>query len=116
MKRERIVSYDPKRHKDRTDRDRVRRLSDADIAKAVAADQDAAPLLTQDWFREAQAMPPLTKKGVFLRLDPDILQWFKRQGPRYQTRMNAVLRAYMEAHAGPRRPLRRRRSAVRGAP
>ncbi len=98
MKRENIVRYDPKKHKDRTDWDRVRRLTDEDIAKAIASDPDAAPLLTKEWFKHAQVMPPLTKKGVFLRLDQDILDWFKRQGPRYQTRMNGVLRAYMLAH------------------
>jgi uncharacterized protein (DUF4415 family) len=96
------VKYDPKKHKDRTDLERVRRLTDEDIAKAVASDPDAAPLLTKEWFRHARVMPPLTKKGIFVRLDPDILDWFKRQGPRYQTRMNAALRAFMEAHGPPR--------------
>ena len=112
MKQERIVKYDPKRHKDRTDWERVRRLSDEDIAKAVASDPEAAPLLDKEWFKRAQLMPPLTKKGVFLRLDPDVLDWFKRQGPRYQTRMNGVLRAYMEAHGTSRRRSRRPRSAA----
>jgi uncharacterized protein (DUF4415 family) len=35
---------------------------------------------------------------VSLRLDSDVLDWFKQQGKGYQTRINAVLRAYMEAH------------------
>ncbi len=39
-----------------------------------------------------------------MRFDPDVIEWFRTQGPRYQTRMNAVLRAYMEhtrtEHAG----------------
>ncbi|SEK82838.1 Protein of unknown function [Roseovarius azorensis] len=37
------------------------------------------------------------KTAVSIRLDPDVLAYFKRQGKGYQTRMNAVLRAYMEA-------------------
>jgi len=37
------------------------------------------------------------KSAISLRLDPEVLDWFKAQGPGYQTRMNAVLRAYMEA-------------------
>jgi uncharacterized protein (DUF4415 family) len=41
---------------------------------------------------------PQAKEGVYLRLDQDVLEWFKAQGPGYQTRINAILRAYMEAH------------------
>lgn len=37
------------------------------------------------------------KEAISLRLDPDVLDWFKTQGPGYQTRMNTVLRAYMDA-------------------
>ena len=33
-----------------------------------------------------------------MRIDEDVLAWFRAQGPGYQTRMNAVLRAYVEAH------------------
>ncbi len=40
-------------------------------------------------------MPP--KASVSLRVDADVLKWFKAQGPGYQTRMNAVLRAFKEA-------------------
>ncbi len=37
------------------------------------------------------------KAAISLRLDPEVLEWFRTQGPGYQTRMNAVLRAYVEA-------------------
>jgi uncharacterized protein (DUF4415 family) len=37
------------------------------------------------------------KSAISLRLDPEVLDWFKTQGPGYQTRMNAVLKAYVEA-------------------
>ena len=37
------------------------------------------------------------KEAISLRLDPDVLDWFKTHGPGYQTRMNTVLRAYMDA-------------------
>jgi len=37
------------------------------------------------------------KEAISLRLDHDLLDWFKTQGPGYQTRMNTVLRAYMDA-------------------
>ena len=39
---------------------------------------------------------PARKAAISLRLDPDVLAWFKAQGPGYQTRMNAVLKAYMD--------------------
>ena len=41
---------------------------------------------------------PKTKPLISIRLDSDVLEWFKSQGAGYQTRMNAVLRMYMEAH------------------
>lgn len=40
------------------------------------------------------------KEAISLRLDHDVLDWFKTQGPGYQTRMNSVLRAYMDAAGG----------------
>jgi uncharacterized protein (DUF4415 family) len=41
--------------------------------------------------------PVLPKAAVSLRLDQDVLSWFKDQGPSYQTRMNSVLRAFRDA-------------------
>ena len=42
---------------------------------------------------------PASKKQITLRLDPDVIDFFKAGGPGYQTRMNAVLRSYMLAKA-----------------
>jgi uncharacterized protein (DUF4415 family) len=44
-------------------------------------------------------MLPETKNLISLRVDPEVLTWFRSQGKGYQTRMNAVLRAYMKAHS-----------------
>ena len=45
-----------------------------------------------------QSLPPIPRKAaISLRLDAEVLDWFKARGPGYQTRINAVLRAYMEA-------------------
>ena len=44
----------------------------------------------------AELRLPQNKKGVFLRIDPEILEWFKEKGRGYQTRINAVLRRYVE--------------------
>ena len=99
-KRKRTVRSGSKGRRGRTDWDRVDRQTDDEIAAAVAGDPDAAPLLPATWFREATLLPPLTKKGVFLRLDPDVLAWFKAGGPGYQTRINQALRAFVQAHLG----------------
>ncbi|MGH7628188.1 MAG: BrnA antitoxin family protein [Gemmatimonadales bacterium] len=111
MKKQRIVRYDPRKHKDRTDWEALRNQSDEDIARAVAADPDAAPIMDAAWWREATVVLPATKVPVSVRLDRDVLQWFKQQGPRYQSRINAVLRAYMEANAKRGRPRRGSRGA-----
>lgn len=49
-----------------------------------------------DWSK-ARIETPEAKQAISLRVDPDVLEFFKSQGRGYQTRMNAVLRAYMEA-------------------
>ena len=48
------------------------------------------------WVRAAAL--PRTKQQITLRLDADILDYFKSTGSRYQTRINAVLRAYVDVH------------------
>jgi len=45
--------------------------------------------------RGLKAIP--AKASVSLRIDADVLEWFKAQGPGYQTRINAVLRAFKDA-------------------
>jgi uncharacterized protein (DUF4415 family) len=82
----------------RTDWERLDRLTDAGIAAEVAADPDAAPIADDAWFRDAELVLPEPKQAISLRLDPDVLRWFKDQGPGYQSRMNAVLRRYAAAH------------------
>jgi uncharacterized protein (DUF4415 family) len=52
----------------------------------------------EEFWRNARIVAPPRKASVHLRVDQDVLAWFKAQGPRHLTRMNAVLRAYMEAH------------------
>ena len=78
----------------RTNWAEVDALTDDDIARAVADDPDAAPL-DIDWS-DAKVYFPLLKRPTSLRIDPDVLAFFKAGGKGYQTRMNAVLRSYME--------------------
>ena len=55
--------------------------------------------LDEDFWRHARVVVPPGKKSVHLRVDADVLAWFtKAQGRGHLTRMNAVLRSYMEAH------------------
>jgi uncharacterized protein (DUF4415 family) len=50
------------------------------------------------FWAKAEPKTPESKKGVYIRIDPDILDWLKKQGKGYQTRINAQLMAYYEAH------------------
>lgn len=81
---------------DRTDWARVDAMTEEEIDAAARSDPDAQPTTEEDWA-EAVVILPGPKQLVCLRIDRDILDWFRVQGRGYQTRMNAVLRAYMEA-------------------
>ena len=88
-----------------TDWKRLREMPDEDIAAQIAADPDVAPVLDEDWFARAEVRAPRqTKVAISLRVDPDVLGWFKATGGQYQSHMNQVLRAYVEhqLHKRPR--------------
>jgi len=89
------------RRKGRTDWARVDALTDEDIAKAVADDPDAAPI-DVDWSDAVLVIPP-KKKAISIRVDEDVLDFFKRQGEGYQRRINAVLRSYMQQKTKPKK-------------
>ena len=76
----------------RTDWDRLGSMTDLDI------DFSDAPKLGKAFFQNSRMRLPQGKHSLSLRLDKEVLDWFKRQGRGYQTRINAVLRAYVEAH------------------
>jgi len=89
-----VVSRDdPRRGK--TDWERVRKLTDEEIEAAMADDPDWAELKDLDWSQAVLVVPP-RKKAISIRVDEDVLAFFKAQGAGYQRRMNAVLRSYME--------------------
>jgi uncharacterized protein (DUF4415 family) len=60
-------------------------------------DTSDIPALDEAFFAEAELRMPQAKPSITIRLDPDVLEWFKGQGKGYQTRINAVLRKYVEA-------------------
>lgn len=75
----------------RADIERLRTMSDAEVASTSPLDLRNLP---PDFWDDATVVPP-PKAAISLRVDQDVLDWFRSRGPRYQTRMNAVLRAYM---------------------
>ena len=83
----------------RTDHARLRAQTDADVEQAAAGDPDWEGV-SDDWYRAAQAVMPGPKRLLSLRLDEDVLSWFRAQGPGYQTRINAVLRAFVVRQRG----------------
>ena len=81
---------------DRTDWARVDAMTEQELERAIAADPDA-DIPNLDWTK-ARLVLPQRKQSVHLRIDPEVLSWFRRQGPGYLTRMNAVLKTYYQAH------------------
>jgi uncharacterized protein (DUF4415 family) len=80
-----------------TDWNRLRRLSDAEIRNGIEGDPDVHPTDEAFW-KNAKVVLPRPKEVVTMRLDADLLEWFRRQEG-YQTRINAILRAYMKANS-----------------
>ena len=76
----------------RADLARLRRMSDAEIERTAPAE---LPLFSADFWDDAAIQVPIRKTAISLRVDEDVLAWFKSEGPRYQTRMNAILRSYV---------------------
>ena len=93
-KRSKTHSAGSDRSRGLTDWQYLDRVTDDEIAAAVANDPDAAPL-DVDWSK-AVLVVPSRKKAISIRVDPDVLDYFKNEGPGYQRRINAVLRSYVE--------------------
>jgi uncharacterized protein (DUF4415 family) len=80
-----------KQKKTKTDWNRLAKMKDQDI------DYSDDPELDEEFWKNAEYGILANKRLLSIRLDSDVIQWFKEQGPFYQTRMNAVLRAYMKS-------------------
>ena len=85
----------------------LKAMSDDDI------DFSDIPELTEAQAKTGIVVYPDNKTQLTLRLDPTVVRWFKSQGPRYQTRMNAVLRAYYEAQTSGKVPTRPRKTGTK---
>lgn len=84
-----------RRGEDRTDWAKVDAMTEADLERAIAEDEDERDL-DPDWTR-AELVLPRPRQSVHLRLDPEVVDFFKAGGKGHITRMQAVLRAYVDA-------------------
>ena len=84
-------------HKSRTDIKRLKSMKDPDIVTDADAPAWTPEMFAKAVVRKGLPMPP--KKSLFsFRVDADVLEWFRSHGRGYQSQINALLRAYMEAH------------------
>ena len=82
--------------KNRTDWKRLRSRSDRQVRRAIESDPEARPTDAEFWKKARVVIPP-PKGTITIRLDADLLEWLRKQKG-YQTRINAVLRTYMDAN------------------
>ena len=87
-----------------TDWQRLRDMPDKAVTSAAETDPDNLPL-DDPFFETARRLPPSAllkeaKQQITLRIDADVLEWFRASGSGYQSRMNAVLKAYVQTHSG----------------
>lgn len=100
-KRNDIVRYSAKqirkqlkRGEDQTDWTKIDRTTEADIEASIKCDPDDIEC-EPDWTTAIAGIPP-RKESVTLRIDEDVLKWFRARGKGYQTMMNNVLRAFVQ--------------------
>ena len=56
------------------------------------------PELDDDFWAKAKVVMPKAKEQISIKVDREVLAYFRKDGPGYQTRMNAVLKSFVEAH------------------
>jgi uncharacterized protein (DUF4415 family) len=100
----------PRPSRGRADLTRLRALTESEIRRTAPPELADLP---EGFWDDGELVTPASKRAISLRVDEDVLDWFKETGPRYQTRMNAVLRSYMARTRKPGAPMetKRRRRA-----
>jgi len=73
-------------------------LARIDALKDREIDYSDISRLDDSFFKRPAVQLPNPKKPITIRVDPEVLEWFRSKGARYQTRINAVLKAYVEVH------------------
>lgn len=96
---ERIIRYTAeeidemiRRGESQTDWARVDAMTEEELEASIDVEEEGE----FDWDNVYVGIPP-AKKQLTVRFDEDVIAWFRAQGPGYQTRMNQVLRSYVEA-------------------
>jgi uncharacterized protein (DUF4415 family) len=79
----------------KTDWQRLINMTEEDIEKNAMSDPDAA-LTDEKFWKNAEVILPRKKVSVSIRLDADVVEWFKQQDHPYQTLINSVLRTFVE--------------------
>lgn len=79
--------------KSKTNWDKLAKMKESEI------DTSDLPALDKDFFKKAEVRMPKNKKMVSIRLDEEVLNWFKKEGRGYQTKINEILKMYMRAKA-----------------
>lgn len=102
MNKKDIVSYTAKQlatmqHKSETNFEFLHNLTDAEIEAASREDQDLQET-TGNWYESAIMITPKAKRQLTIRLEAEVIDWYKGQGKGYQLRMSDVLKAYMLHH------------------
>jgi uncharacterized protein (DUF4415 family) len=77
-------------------------MTDEELEASIANDPDWAEFKDVDWSDAVLVIPP-KKKAISIRVDEDVLDFFKREGDGYQRRINAVLRSYMQQKSKPKK-------------
>lgn len=100
----RMALSDAQAAESKTDWQRLKDMPDAAITLAAEEDADNLPL-DDPFFETARRLQPSTllkeaKQQITLRIDAEVLEWFRATGSGYQSRMNAVLKAYVQTHSG----------------
>lgn len=83
------------RGESRTDLARIDAMTEAELKQAIADDPDWADI-PENWHEQAEAVMPKPKVPVSIRLDADVIEYFRSTGRGWQTRVNAILRAYRD--------------------
>ena len=82
---------------DETDWARLKDMTDEEVEQNALEDNRRHGV-PDDWYKDAHLTTWPPKKQISIRIDEDILTFFRSQGKGYQTRINAVLRAFVEAN------------------
>ncbi|MEA5593292.1 BrnA antitoxin family protein [Rivularia sp. UHCC 0363] len=72
-----------------------KRLKELQNIPSAAIDTSDIPELDDNFWENAKMVKPITKQAISIRIDDDVLDWFKNQGKGYQSLMNTVLRSYV---------------------